>query len=479
MDELRQALIEEADRRAAGVAVPPLSEVRDRATRHRRRRRLQAVAAPVVVAALAAGVAVAARPGAPAPTSPTATTAPLAVPPPVLLGRVVLPKAVRARLHSPDADLLAVSPPGPDGAVLRLAGVRRGMQACAVAYEQPSGRPVDGGGNCVDPQLKDGIEVVTPAGPGRAFVEGYSPVGTAAVVLRAPDRADLVVPVGDPGTAWESRPRYVAFWPQVGTDVIAVDRAGRELARGRIPSPVPAPPGPGDPELGTLETPALVRQLVAPRLHADVVPPRLDVLAHLAIGPGRDKFTVGYQTNDGACWFDIDVLAPGQAPSDRGGAGCGYLGGSSGPLTVSRSFSTAGVDGPAEELVEGSAPAGADRVRLTAPGLPAVEVPATSGGPRWRGRSYYLASFPTKVPVQVTALAADGSVLGSVSDKSLDPEREFDPRRLKALADCLEKAGIPVQRIPQPGADPAYSYPQPPTEVQTRCEAEADQAIGG
>lgn len=444
---------------------------------------------------------------------------PVTIPPPPTLGQVVPPMEVRTRLGAPGghlngpavaaADLLAVAPAEQDGLSLKTVGVVRPrpkpdaqgrplVDRCVYTYSEPARTVLDGSCQWAVPAAgypERELTLSLRGAPGRTFLTGTAPAGTAAVRLRTGGREDLLVPVASAGQTWSERPRYLAWMPRVATSVAALDAEGRELARTRLPSAEPVRSGPDDPELGTVEldveTTALftrhfgrgVGPGTPPPLPTIIEPKRVDVLARLRLGRDETLYTVGYPQGPNRCVMQFLQDFSGESPAGRGGGGgCGPAGQpESPPIQIQRS-SSAGTGEPGEQLISGSAPAGTVRILLTAAGVPEQSVEAYDSGPRWEHRAYFIADWPAAAPTTVRAVDADGRTLAVWNDKGMNPN-QFDPAYLEAFARCLEAGGVEVTRHPQPqGAGPAYEYgtgdltEQEREALEAACEAQASRA---
>ena len=509
-DPVIDALRLEADRRADGQHVPPVSAVHARLRRaapQRARRR----ALPALAAAAAIAVALVAQ------QLPTGgDQEPVVIPPPPVLGAVAPPPLVATRLGAPgghlngpaveSSDVLAVSPEPLHGRTLRTVGVVRPrpepdpqgrplVDRCVYTYSEPSaGAPV---GGCryarpADAEPADEVTAELSGAPGRTFVTGTAPEDTAAVVLRTAGRDPLVVATADAGGPWAGSVYFTAWWPRSDSTVTALAEDRRELGTVALPSGIPRPPGEGDPELGTLVlgpqsqqqfqhggAPGTVRARSEP-------PAEADVLARLALAPQVTRYVLGVLTDGLLCtsgWVTDHSGDPDPRHS-YGGGGCRSQGvtTTATPIEVSRSFAAGENGRPDTHLIEGSAPAGTRSVVLTAPGVPEVQVPAYDSGARWNGRAYFLASWPSGAGTTLRALGADGQTLALQTDRGMKLDA-FDTGYLAAYADCLEAAGVHVVRHPQSaGAGPAYEYrfdgrsPEQVEELERTCEKRADAA---
>ena len=501
-DPLAVLLREAAEARAAGVRAPgwssPAVPARPRA------RRL----APVLAAAAALLVVVGSSvlPGV-LDRGPDLPPPPdlVALQPPDAVARVLgAPLGHTAGEPVPEAQELAVAPgdrplrtvgvlrPRADGTVDRCTATYGGaddvllQDACEYALEGPPRPPAQD------------LPVHLRGAPGSTWLSGTAPAGTAAVLLRAPGEPELAVAVAAVD-GWGDRPRYVAWWPRAGTDVVAVDAEGEELARGRLPSDVPAPAGPGDPALGTLERPQDVFGASLPGLDEalgvpDHGPPpeRVDVLARTPVREGVTLWYLGGLTDRSRCTTVWLQDTTGEQPAGGGGGG-GCLTGADGsgpppeltdpdrPLSVGRSFA-AGTGRPEEQTIDGSAPAGTVRVRLESRSG-TRDVAVTDSGPRWEHRAWFVAPWPSAEGTQVTAYDAQGRVLATTLSGDLDPRR-LSPEFYATQADCLRAAGFDVTVIPQDGGSPAYTWSrgtlsaQEGAAAEARCQAAAERAVG-
>jgi hypothetical protein len=70
-------------------------------------------------------------------------------------------------------------------------------------------------------------------------------------------------------------------------------------------------------------------------------------------------------------------------------------------------------NGVLKQVIWGVAPTGTDRLRLSGAGQKTVEVPAYYPGTDWPPGLWFIATWPAKTPLTVTALAADGTVLAT------------------------------------------------------------------
>jgi hypothetical protein len=326
-----------------------------------------------------------------------------------------------------------------------------------------------------------------------AWVSGTAPAGTAAVVLRSPGRDQLVVGTADPGPQWQHRPFYAAWWPREGTDIVAVDATGKELGRGRLPGDHPTRAAADDPELGTIETPLDLRARIGPFRRAtptsrpvDGPPPaRMDVLARLRLDDTTTLFTLGHADGTGyRCVFTYLQDLSGDAKPSGGASACGTGEPAASveppPIQAMRSY-TAGTGEPQEQLLEGSAPPGTATLRLAAAGVPTRTVDAFDAGPRWDGRAYFIAPWPSAPTTRVTALGADGRVMVTQVVRGMNP-KAFDDRYLAEQAACMQRAGATVIRHEQEKTSPAYEFkpgaidPARMRQVTEDCEDAADRA---
>lgn len=502
-DLLRSALTEEADRRLAGAAVPPVGAVHARMRRVSRRQHAWGAptVAALVVIALALGTAYSLHP------LTNRTTPAVVVPPAPKLGSIIPPLVVRTRLGAPSghvngpavpaADVLAVSPTRQDGLFLRTVGVERPhstpdaqgrprVERCVYTYTDPGAAVLEGGCDWTAPVTPRAsatpVTVQMLGAPGRTWLRGSAPAGTAAVLLRAGAHKDRVVATAAAGPAWGEQPYYVAWWPRTGTDVIALDRTGHELGRTRLPSDVAVRRAPGDPELGTMETPLDAHRFIPMGL-TDVVPPsRVDLLARTRLSDTVTLMTIGYQVAGTACWSTY-VQDYGGAPAATGGdLACGAV--NQKPQTgigVQRSYHS-GAGKPQEQQLTGSAPPGTVRIRLSSVGRTSASFRAYDGGSRWQHRAYFIASWPSAAATRIEAFDREGRLLATTADRGLNPHA-FDADYLTAQASCLRRAGAIVTETPQGhGTPPAYSIaPGQLSAAQMRaaedaCETEADNA---
>jgi hypothetical protein len=482
-DRLGALLSDAADARVAGEPIPPVGVVRSRAaastgSRSRPRRRLT-LFAPVVAAGMAALVAV----GAYAVGAAAHRAHQRVVPVAPTLGPVVPPLLVREKLGAPpghtrgpavpSADGLAVSPSARNGVRLRTAGVMRPhatpdakghprLDRCIYTYSQP-GESVQAG-RCewaLSTPLRPPSTPLTLSilgAPGHTWLSGSAPVGTAAVLLRAPGRKTVAVATGDPGPTWQHRPFYVAWWPRTGTDVIAVNRAGRELARTRLPSDMAIRRSSTDPQLGTAEAPFGIRDQRLGLKNPAPPPTRVDVLARTRISSTVTLLSLGFRAGENSCIEDYVQDTSGTDMPTSGAVSCG-LGGPSpgGTISLGRSF-VAGTGKPQEQLLTGSAPSGTARIRLSSVGRASQEFEAYDGGDRWQHRAYFIAPWPSAAPTRVTALDRRGRILATTLDRGLDP-RAFDADYLAVEAACLRSKGVTVIEHAQGrGVAPAYEF---------------------
>lgn len=467
--DLRRVLaspaVQPVPRLVADEAVPVLSETgRIRQPRERVLVPLLA-AAGVVAVVLVAGQ-----------LRPAAGPVPLAIQPSPTLGAVVPPDVVRRRLGAlpghvngppvATADLLAISPTAPNGVTLRtVAAVRprakpdrngvAQLDRCLVTYSDPGRSVLEGNCDWGVPADSgpDGVTTDVVGPPGRSYFVGTAPPGTAAVLLSSPGREPAQVPTAGAGRQWADRSHYVAWWPRTATDVIALDRTGRELARTRLPSDVPVRASEQDPELGTVETPVEVReyQEVQRRSASSrpgrryVVPDveRVDVLARQRIG-SVEVWTVGAVSDASRCTWRFTRQLSGARSTGGLSGGCGPR--QRGPgveLSLGRSYS--GTGRPGERLVTGEAPAGTVRVRVSGAGLPSREVRAYSAGPRWGGTAFFTTPWPASTAVSVIAYDTAGRVLARDEADGLDLHAYTD-RQIDAVVDCLRAKGLKVTR---------------------------------
>ena len=519
-DDVRAVLTRASDARLADAVIPPVSEIHRRAELGpalalRRPSWLAPVVAAAAVIALVLGVA-----QLPSLRQDTDQVA-VKIPPAPKLEPVVPPMVVRTRLGAPpghlngppvaSAQTLAVAPSRAHGRGLRTVAVvtphtpdRAGnprVNRCLYTYSEPDSSELYGRCDWAQP-----VELETPeqaltlevhGPPGRTWLQGTAPVNTAAVLLRSPGSKQVAVAVGDPGETWNHRPFYAVWRARVATDLTAVDRSGRVLGRAHLPSDKTRH-APGDPELGTVETPLGLWEHNRPR-HCALPPPtpapttspckpttaprpaRTDVLARYEISETVTLFKYGFVAGADRCLVDVvrDYRAD-APPPHGGGGGCGYghRPDREEPIEAGRSFS-AGTGKPEEQIINGSAPAGTVRLRLSAAGHPSAMIRAYDGGPRWLRRTFFIAPWPSAPHTKVEALGADGQVLATVVSRGLNP-RAFDGDYLEALAACMERRGVEVVRTPQGhGMPPAYQFrpggrsgPQM-RALQESCEDEA------
>lgn len=500
IDRLRQA----ADELVAAERVPAPHAVLPTTPRTPRARRWL----PVLAAAAALVVAVGAQQ-----IATLDRDRRVVIPPPPALGPLTPPLPVAKALGASgghregppvgDAEQLAVAPREKDGLLLRTVGVERPREKpdpqgrplvdrCVYTYADPSdGAPV---GRCEHARPAAAgrvtqVSVRMHGAPERTFVTGTAPPDTAAVLLRAPDRDDLVIATAVASPAWAEQVFFTAWWPRVETQVVALGQDGSELSASVLPSGKPERGGEDDPELGTLlvnpaadgvRFPDGRRQMSRSREEQAV---RADVLARLEMGPHVTRYLLGHTTEDGGRCTTEYVQDHSGDPDARwgGGGGCGRGVLPTG-INVSRSFLAATGGRPAEHLLSGSAPAGTTRILLSSPGIPDVEVQAFSAGPRWDELSYFIAAWPSANATTITAFAADGNKLAVATDKGMSPNA-FDARYLEAYADCLERGGVEVTRHPQGGGGgPAYEYgrgdlsAEQLADLERACEAEGEAA---
>jgi hypothetical protein len=501
-DSLRALLTREAEARLAGTAIPPVGELHRRATApveaERRRRAwltpFLAAAAVIVVVAAAAQV--------PALRHRAAETA--VIPPAPTLGPVVPPLVVRQRLGAPfghlngppvaSAQTLAISPANQDGLRLRTVAVvtphtpdregRPRVNRCVYTYSTPGAAAMHGRCDWALSAtlwpVEQPLTLEVHGAPGRTWLSGTAPATTAAVLLRSPGRKQVAVAVADPGAAWNHRPVYVAWHSRTATDLVAVDLHGQVLARTRLPSDR-ATHNPGDPELGSIETPLGLWEQYAGSHRPTPRPARVDLLATYRISDTVTLLRYGFGPADSRCTVNVIRDYGPDAQPGGGSGGCGSsLADPPEPIQTGRSFS-AGTGQPQEQLLSGSAEAGTVRVRLSAPGRTTVEVRAYDGGDRWKHRAFFIAPWPSAPATRIQALGREGQLLASVVSRGLNL-RAFDADFLEAEATCMERRGIQVIRMPQGhGVPPAYGFrPGTLTTAQMRtaqesCEDEASR----
>lgn len=506
-DPLGELLRAEADRLVADEQIPPVDGLRERRGRPSATRLL----APALAAAAVVGLVL----GVQQVTGYQAGDEPAVRPSPAALVRIVPPTVVRTRLGAPSghvngpavaaADQQAASAPGPGGLVLRTVAAARPsrridpqgeplVDRCRYTYSDPGLRVLHGrcdwGVNLLVERPPGGVTVEQRRASGRPYLLGTAPRGTAGVVLRSPGRPQVLVPVADPGPDWADRPAWVAWTSSRVTDVVALDRDGRELARVHVPSDVPVRTSPDDPQLGTVEVPLIVRERVERSVpsaaqgggrEVHIVGKRADVLVRVDLGGGLVLSTYGVRTTDrSSCVVDVSTAADGSQPAS-GSTSCGPSRVQPGQqrIEAGRSYS-AGTGAPGEQTINGTAPAGTVRVRLHAAGSPGREVPAFGSGPRWGSRAYFAADWPSRPHTTVSALAADGRVLGTVVVRGLDPH-SFDADVLERVAACLTRQGVQVVRHPQPAGGPAYEYRYGavgPVRGQRLTDTCEDEALG-
>jgi hypothetical protein len=532
-NDLRAVLAREADARIAGEPVPPIGGIHHRvpAQLSPQPRRLWPAPGLAVAAVIAVAAGVAQLPA-----LHDDPARPAAIPPAPKLEPVAPPLVVAKRLGAPaghlngppvaSADTLAISPVRQDGLGLRTVAVvtphapdaagRPRVNRCLYTYSEPD--PMAMHGRCdwsVQPGLPvaaDTLSLEMDGGPGQTWLAGTAPAGTAAVLLHSTGREDVVVPVADSGPAWDHRPFYVVWRSRTGTDLTAVDRAGHALARARLPSDVISRNSPADPELGTVETPlglwerfgnqcrfrpgsppptgpARTSTQTAPGtcpagMERDTAAPpaRVDVLASFRVSKTMTLFRYGLIAGQLRCTLEVvrDYGADAQPGGGGGGCGTGVPAAQAPPIDAGRSYS-AGTGQPQEQLINGSAPRGTVRVRLSAPGYPTRVIRAYDGGERWQHRSYFLAPWPSGPATRVEAMGNDGQTLATVVTRGLNL-RAFDADFLEAEATCMERHGVEVVRTPQgPGVPPAYAFnpgslpAHKMRSTQDSCEDEANR----
>lgn len=504
-ERFAELLIQAADARVAGEPVPPPSAIHARLRRKEKRRRRVGRLLPLLAGAAVVAVAVAAQQLTPA----APTVAPVAIPAPPELGTIVPPLEVRTRMGAPgghvngppvaQADLLAVSPDTPRQPTLRTVGVVRPrpepdaqgralVDRCVYTYTEPASDLIEGSCQWARPPGLDpgGAEVTlaVQGAPGRTFLSGTAPAGTAAVQLQTPNQPDVLVATGPAAPQWNGRVHYVVWWPRVATEVVALAADGSELGRTRLPDPTPARTSPDDPELGTVELSPEAQVMFSRQLTPLGEVTTVDVLVSLQLDEHVTLYTYGHRSDDGWCTLEfVQDFSGDPDGAAGGGGGCGSgEPPSAPPLRVSRSYS-AGTGEPGEQTLSGSAPAGTASIVLSADGLEPMNVPVYDAGARWGNRMYFLAAWPSAVPTAVRALDADGQTLATFSEKGLNPD-SFEPEYLEAFAVCLEREGVTVTRRPQGhGVPPAYEYgadlpPERMRAVEAACEAEAGAALG-
>ena len=476
-DPLAILLAAEADRRVAGQGVPPLDAVRVRRVVPRRRSALR-TAAPLVAAAASVVAVVLVAGQLHAPTPPRLALEPppaLVLDAPPQLGVVAVAASAATRLGAPSGhvngpavekgDLLAASPTERSGQELRLVGAFRDsprvglVDRCTAVTTEPGGELLDSACTWSQPPDVDELDRLSAdvhGVAGRTWLSGTAPFGTAAVLLQPDDAEQQQVPTAAGSGRWGASVHWVSWWPEQGTDVVAVSADGTELARTRLPSPKIREAQPGDPELGTLETPRELRRLAQsiPRINASgqrepaiEVPDRSDVLSRAEVEPGVTLYLLGFQAKTGDYCF-ADYLRDGTVSSRQAGgaASCGRDHLTSSGIETGRS-SGSGTGRPAEERLQVRAPAGTVRLRLSAKGVATRDVRAYSSGARWDQTVFALVAWPARADTRIEALAADGSVLATSTGDGLDP-RDQDPAVLEAQATCLEKLGVAVKRSP-------------------------------
>jgi hypothetical protein len=445
---LRDVLVEAADRRLAGHAVPAVHDVHVRASRRTRppRRRLGWAApavAVVVVVAIALGTVYFLRP-----LAHRATPA-VVVPPAPKLGTVVPPLVVRQRLGAPfahvngpavpAAKLLAVSPTASEGLRLRTVGIARPhstpdaqgrprVERCVYTYSDPGAAVLQGSCDWTAPAVPrepgSPVTVEMLGRPGHTWVRGTAPVGTAAVLLRAPRHKDVVVATAVAGADFGQRPYYVAWWPRTGSDVVALDVKGHALGRTRLPSDVATHRTASDPELGTMELPLDAREPFTLRRREVVPPDRVDVLARTTLSDTVTLLTLGFTVDGMTCQFGYVQDYSGGPSRGRGASSCSpSLPQPQTDIGVSRSY-VLGTGRAAEQQLAGSAPAGTVRIRLTSVGRPSESIRAYDGGARWQHRAFFIAAWPSGAATRLAAYDDKGALVATSADRGLNPQAE-------------------------------------------------------
>lgn len=167
-----------------------------------------------------------------------------------------------------------------------------------------------------------------------------------------------------------------------------------------------APAGGSEPDRGTIDPPAEVRNRIegyrGPKGDDDGTFDRADVLAVTAVN-GISLTTVGVARSSGIdCWSTYSEAAS-EVTTDLT---CTSRGFRQPNLSASRSR----VDGAARDFVSGWAPAGTETIVLS-DGKTTSRVSTSASGGRWQGRVFYLAPWDSRGTVAVTALGSNGATL--------------------------------------------------------------------
>lgn len=168
------------------------------------------------------------------------------------------------------------------------------------------------------------------------------------------------------------------------------------------------PPSAGQPELGRIPTPPEVLRTLPKGPGRGAPPPpngAVDVLARYTDG-GVNVGSYGWVSGSVFCMTRF-VDKPSYGQTSQEPAACGPAAQDLDRLGFSRSLGLR-PDGQLKQIIWGFAPSGTAQVRLSAPGQPSVTVPAYKPGAAWPNGLHFVATWPAKQPVTVTALASDG-----------------------------------------------------------------------
>jgi hypothetical protein len=274
---------------------------------------------------------------------------------------------------------------------LRWQGPRSGSTAC---YAKSGDVTVDAVGPVLD---RSGDTAGAPA------VWGSVPTDATTVFIEASDGTSQRTQAvnGAPSGANFYLARFdVAAHPL--SSVAAYDADGHFLRDWRAPAT-------GVPHLGRIPTPPTVRAAIPSDPRVPLPGQQVDLLATTTEGPVTAGF-VGWIHGATFCWARyVNRPSHGQAPAEP--AACGPMDQNLNRLGFSRSLGFV-VDGQLKQLVWGMAPAGTASVRLSASGKPTVTAAVNDAGAAWRHSRFFLATWPAKTKVTLTALAPNGQQLG-------------------------------------------------------------------
>jgi hypothetical protein len=216
------------------------------------------------------------------------------------------------------------------------------------------------------------------------------------------------------------RRRRTAAGGAVAICMVAGAALARALPADQSPALTTAAPS-GSPTSVASATPAAGRGIRQIPTTADI---RASALEH-GPQPGSTVDLLASVSDDGTIgrmigWVDgrsfcethtVDHPSYGQVPVEP--ALCGPLDQNFDNLSFSRVLGLV-ADGQLKQFIWGFAPAGSTAVRLAGPGLTPVAAPVNDGGRRWNGARFFLATWPARTKVTVTALSADSKVIATL-----------------------------------------------------------------